>query len=619
MNKPLFHRDTRAIVYGMQPNAVQRMLDFDYACRRDTPSVAAVINPTGRRGTMKSFFGSEEILIPVYQTLGDCMREQEDADALINFSSFRSAFETSMEALAFESLRSVAVIAEGVAERHARILAREALARDTVLIGPATVGGLKAGAFRIGNTGGTIENVTESLLHRPGSVGLVTKSGGMLNEMFNILARYADGANEGIAIGGDLFPGTTLSDHVRRYEANPEIRMIVVLGELGGREEHRIADMLKNGEVTKPLVAWVSGTCAPFMPARMQFGHAGARAASEGESAAAKNAALRAAGAIVPSSFNDIHLRIQEVYSKLRASGTVAEASKVAPRRVPINYSDALRDGLIRKSTSITSTISDERGTELRYAGVPISSVVGDGMSLTDVVGLLWFGKRLPESAAHFIQTVLVMVADHGPAVAGAHNAIVTARAGKDIPSALSAGLLTIGDRFGGAINGAALEFKRAYEAQLSPAEFVDEMKERGKPIPGIGHRVKSVQNPDVRVTLMKEYAKEHFAPTLLLDYALEVEKITTAKRNNLILNVDGCIAVTFIDMIRSSGVFSEDELDQIIDLGYLNAFFILGRSIGIIGHILDQYRNQAGLYRHPWDDILYRSEPGAEGSGSLE
>ena len=495
----------------------------------------------------------------------------------------------------------------------------EAREKGKVLIGPATVGGLKAGAFRIGNTGGTIENVVESKLHRPGSVGLVTKSGGMLNEMFNILARYADGANEGIAIGGDLFPGTTLSDHVLRYETNPEIKMIVVLGELGGQDEYRIVEMLREGKITKPLVAWVSGTCAPFMPSKMQFGHAGARASCERESAAAKNDALREAGAIVPQSFNDIHLRIQETYNSLRKQEVIQPIEEVKPQTVPLNYSEALRDGIIRKSTSITSTISDERGNELHYAGVPISSIVRDGMSLTDVVGLLWFGKKLPAEAAHFIQTVLVMVADHGPAVAGAHNAIVTARAGKDIPSALSAGLLTIGDRFGGAINGAALEFKRAYDAKLRPEEFVAEMKSRGTPIPGIGHRVKSVQNPDIRVTLMKEYAKANFAPTLLLDYALEVERITTAKRNNLILNVDGCIAVTFIDMIRSSGLFSEDELDQIIDLGYLNAFFILGRSIGIIGHILDQYRSQAGLYRHPWDDILYRTTPQSQIPGSVD
>lgn len=65
------------------------------------------------------------------------------------------------------------------------------------------------------------------------------------------------------------------------------------------------------------------------------------------------------------------------------------------------------------------------------------------------------------------------------------------------------------------------------------------------------GHKVKSLTNPDMRVVIMKEFVKENFPKTPLLDYALEVEKITTAKKSNLILNVDGVIAVAFVDLLR--------------------------------------------------------------------
>jgi citrate synthase len=138
---------------------------------------------------------------------------------------------------------------------------------------------------------------------------------------------------------------------------------------------------------------------------------------------------------------------------------------------------------------------------------------------------------------------------------------------------------------------------------------FVAEMKAKGVRIPGIGHRVKSLENPDVRVKLLKEYVHDQFAETPYLDYALEVEQVTTKKKNNLILNVDGCIGITFLDFMKSSGLFTQEEMDEIVDLGYLNALFVLGRSIGFIGHIFDQYRMKQGLYRHPWDDILYMSE----------
>jgi ATP citrate (pro-S)-lyase len=82
------------------------------------------------------------------------------------------------------------------------------------------------------------------------------------------------------------------------------------------------------------------------------------------------------------------------------------------------------------------------------------------------------------------------------------------------------------------------------------------------------------------------------------------VEKLTTQKRDNLILNVDGFIGVCFADMLRSE--MSKEEADQYINMGALNGLFVLGRSIGMIGHHLDQKRLKTPLYRHPWDDIAY-------------
>jgi ATP citrate (pro-S)-lyase len=77
-------------------------------------------------------------------------------------------------------------------------------------------------------------------------------------------------------------------------------------------------------------------------------------------------------------------------------------------------------------------------------------------------------------------------------------------------------------------------------------------------------------------------------------------------KKVNLILNVDGCIAVCFVDMMRSCGAFTDEEALELINHGCLNGLFVLGRSIGFIGHYLDQKRLKQGLYRHPWDDISY-------------
>jgi len=143
----------------------------------------------------------------------------------------------------------------------------------------------------------------------------------------------------------------------------------------------------------------------------------------------------------------------------------------------------------------------------------------------------------------------------------------------------------------------------------MVPAEFVKMCKNENKLIMGIGHRIKSLANPDARVVLVKEYAKAHFKNCDVLDFALGVEQITTAKRDTLILNVDGCTAVCFVDMLRSCGAFTREEADELIENGCLNGLFVLGRSIGFIGHFLDQKRLKQPLYRHPWDDIAYMAQ----------
>lgn len=601
----LFDRTTTAIIYGYHRGPIQRMLDFDYVCQRQKPSVASIVNPAGV-GLHKAFFGTEEMLIPMYRTVAEAAAEHPEADVMVNFASFRSAFPTTMEALDQPTIRTTAVIAEGVPERKARMLAATAKERNKTIIGPATVGGIAPGCFRIGNTGGTIDNIVGAKLNRRGNVGFVAKSGGMSNESFNTIARHTNGIYEGIPIGGDAYPGSTLLEHLLRFEANPEVKMMVCLGEIGGSSEYRIAEAVEDGHITKPLVAWAMGTCAKVFPTSVQFGHAGAKASTEKETADAKNSALRQAGAIVPNSYDDFGEKIGEAFERLEAAGEIEPIVEPKVPTVPMDYEVAKRQGLVRKSTHFVSTISDDRGEEPTYNKIPISQVLEREMGIGGVIGLLWFKKELPDYARRFVEMCVQIVADHGPAVSGAHNAIITARAGKDLISSLVSGLLTVGPRFGGAINDAARYFKQAFDAGQTPREFVADMKAKGIYIPGIGHRVKSVENPDMRVTLLEDYARKHFPSTDLLDFALEVEKITTAKKGNLILNVDGCIGVCFVDMLRGCGSFTEEGVQEIIDLGYLNAVFVLGRSIGFIGHVLDQKRLKQPLYRHPWDDIAY-------------
>jgi len=599
-----FSKETTAIFYNLKALPIQQMLDFDFLCQRN-PSVSAIVHP-GKKGMHKAFFGQQEILIPIYDTLNEATEKYPKSEVLINFASHRSAYHAAKEALELSSFKTIVIVAEGIPERQTKELIAIAKQNSKLLIGPSTVGGIAAGSFRIaGYAGGKIENVIRAKLYRPGSVGLVSKSGGMMNELFNIIARTTDGIKEGIAVGGDLFPGSTLLDHLLRFESDPEIKLLVALGELGGKQEFDIIKARQEGKLTKPLIMWVPGTCASIFPWEVQFGHAGAKAWKEEESAQAKNQALREAGIIVPESFEQLENTIQQAFKTLILPEKSMQ-TEIPPRPVPLDYSEAIKQGLVRKATNITTTISSDLGEEPSYGAIPISKVIEENYSLGDLLALLWFKKKLPSYFTKFLEKCIILTADHGPAVSGAHNAIVTARAGKDVISSLCSGLLTIGPRFGGAIDDGCRYFKKAVESNTSPAVFIEEMKLQGIPIPGIGHRVKSIRNPDKRVELLKQFARKKFPSTKYLDYALQVEKITTKKAENLILNVDGCMAALFLDALESAPEFSPEEIKEIIEIGYMNGLFALSRSIGIIGHILDQKRLREGLYRHPTEDILY-------------
>jgi ATP citrate (pro-S)-lyase len=414
-----FTNKTRAFIYGMQPRAVQGMLDFDFMCKREQPSVACMVYPFGGHHVQKFYWGTQETLLPVYTSIEEACAKFPEVDTVVNFASFRSVYDSTMDLLKFTQLKTIAIIAEGVPEKRARQILHTAQQKGVLIIGPATVGGIKPGCFKIGNTGGMMDNIVSSLLYRPGSVAYVSKSGGMSNELNNIIARSTDGVYEGVAIGGDRYPGSTFIDHMLRYEKEPNAKVLVLLGEVGGVEEYHIAKAVKEGLITKPVVAWCIGTCAKMFTTDVQFGHAGSFANSDLETAEAKNRALKEAGVIVPDTFEDMPKVLAQLYADLVAEGTIQPRAEPEAPKIPIDYAWAQELGLIRKPASFISTICDDRGQELLYAGMAISEVFKEDVGIGGVLSLLWFKRRLPAYAAKFIEMVLMLTADHGPAVSG--------------------------------------------------------------------------------------------------------------------------------------------------------------------------------------------------------
>ncbi len=589
----MFTKKSGAIIYGMQLGSAQKMLDFDFLCGRE-PSVVAFINEGKKQALNKLFYGNNEILIPSFPNYEAISKNLLDkVDTLVNFASFRSAGMATKSAITSGIFKNIVIIAEGIPERETREIITLNKRYNLNIIGPATVWAMEAGVFRAGNTWGALENIIDSKLYKTGSVWFVSKSGWMSNELRRVIADRTDGTSLSIALGWDAYNVMQFSDAMKIMEKRDDVKMIVMLGEVWGRDELEVARMIKDWEITKSVVAWCIGTIGEQISGEVQFGHAGAKSNKDEETASYKNKFLAESGAIVPGSYMDFWDKIKSTFETLN----------ISENEFIIDIPHKLSQINTRRKTLFTSTISDERWEELQYNHKNISDYTSAG-SFANVIWNLWLKRDLPEYGLEFINAILILLADHGPAVSGATNAMITARAGNDLKSSLIAGLTTIWPRFGGAIDWAATYFLQAVADGITPNEFVTSMKKAGLNIPGIWHKVKSKFNPDKRCEILLELA-EKFPNKKHLQFALAVEEITVEKRCNLILNVDGMIAVMLIDLFEDLWL-SHQEIREYIEAGIFNAFFILARTTGFIGHIIDQKRLKEPLYRTPWDDILY-------------
>jgi ATP citrate (pro-S)-lyase len=258
-----------------------------------------------------------------------------------------------------------------------------------------------------------------------------------------------------------------------------------------------------------------------------------------------------------------------------------------------------------RQHSLFTSTISGDSDGETMILGRPLTQVATT-QSLAWIVGSLWLGRPLKSKKTEEVLSLsLRLLVDNGPYVSGAVNTIISARAGKDLVSSLVSGLLTIGPRFGGAVNGAARIWFEAVGAdpRVRPSDLVESFAKRKEYIFGIGHKKYRIDVPEPRVPLLIKAVAG--IPHPHLDFARAVEVITTGKKPNLILNVDGALAAVMLDLLVHEEQLDKDEIAGLIDAEFFNAIFVLSRSVGFIAHYLDQKRLGEGLFRLPDNQVL--------------
>ena len=174
------------------------------------------------------------------------------------------------------------------------------------LLGPNCPGLISAGKANIGITSGDIALAG-------GPVGLVSRSGTIFYQALYELTQHGVGQTTGVGIGGDPVPGTNFIDCLEAFEADPETKAVIMIGEIGGSEEERAAEYIKT-EMSKPVVAYIAGMTAPE---GRKMGHAGAITSGNIGTAKGKMAALTAAGVIVVSNPTEAASRMVEVVKGL--------------------------------------------------------------------------------------------------------------------------------------------------------------------------------------------------------------------------------------------------------------------------------------------------------------
>jgi len=281
-------RETRLVVQGL----TGREGSF-HALRNRRYGTQVVAGVTPGKG------GQDVEGVPVFDTVADAVRET-GANTTMIFVPARFAADAIYEAVD-AGVGTVVCIAEGLPAHDMLRVYNYIRPRGVTMIGPNCPGALSPGKANVG--------IIPAEIFREGSIGLVSRSGTLTYQIGHELTQLGLGNSTIVGIGGDPVVGSSFIDVLERFEADPETRFVVMVGEIGGDEEEKAARFIQE-RMSKPVVAYIAGFTAP--PGKT-MGHAGAIISGSSGTAQAKKEALEACGVRVGTTPTEVAGLVAEV------------------------------------------------------------------------------------------------------------------------------------------------------------------------------------------------------------------------------------------------------------------------------------------------------------------
>lgn len=289
----LVNKDTRVVISGITGGAgsfhTKQCMDYG-------TNIVGGVTP-GKGGQL--FEGK----VPVFNTIRESV-EKEGANACAIFVPPPFAADAILEAID-ANIDLIITITEGIPVRDMAIVKERLLQTKSRLIGPNCPGVITPGECKIG--------IMPGYIHKPGSVGVVSRSGTLTYEAVWQLTSLGYGQSTVIGIGGDPINGTSHLDAVKMFNEDPQTEAIVMIGEIGGNGEQIAAEWLKE-HCKKPVAAFIAGLTAPK---GRRMGHAGAIVSGNSGGAADKIKALEACGIAVSKTPSDIGTTLLKHWGKM--------------------------------------------------------------------------------------------------------------------------------------------------------------------------------------------------------------------------------------------------------------------------------------------------------------